>query len=73
VTFYTLSLLVGYCLFVGLPTVFGVVGLGGEQTALLVAAAINIHHFVVDGYIWRSKPKGARSGVTSAVLPSSPP
>jgi hypothetical protein len=26
------------------------------ESVLLVVAAINIHHFIVDAYIWRLKP-----------------
>jgi hypothetical protein len=28
-----------------------------EYSILMTVATINIHHFMVDGYIWRSKKK----------------
>jgi hypothetical protein len=61
--FYACSFVLGYGLFIGLPTLYGAAGFRGQPTALMVAAAINIHHFVVDGYIWRSNKKGPRATV----------
>ena len=60
--FYGLSLLTGAGLFFALPAVISRSGHAfGQQwdplhCYLMVAAAINVHHFIVDGYIWRSKP-----------------
>lgn len=54
-TFYGLSLLLGYGLFSCLPWGFVMVGFGMVESIILSVAAINIHHFIVDAYIWRLK------------------
>ena len=51
--FYLLSLVLGYGLFYCWPYAFVLVGFGLAESVLLVAAAINIHHFIVDAHIWR--------------------
>jgi hypothetical protein len=51
--FYGVSLALGYALFQVLPLGFLVAGFGWAQSVVLVIAAINIHHFIVDAYIWR--------------------
>ena len=53
VYFYGLSILLGYALFNCLPFSFQMLGFGAAESVLLVIAAINIHHFIVDGYIWK--------------------
>lgn len=53
--FYALSLALGYALFHLLPQAYMSAGFGAVEAYLLVAAAINLHHFIVDGYIWRLK------------------
>jgi len=55
ITFYGMSVLLGVAMFIGLPTFYRLTGLGNEKAGLMVAAAMSIHHFVVDGYIWRSR------------------
>ncbi len=56
--FYAKCLLLGYALFYCWPYAFVWAGAGLAQSILLVTAIINIHHFIVDRYIWRvaSKP-----------------
>jgi hypothetical protein len=51
--FYGMSGLLGYALFGALPVGLTASGFGLVESALLSVAAINIHHFVVDAYIWR--------------------
>jgi hypothetical protein len=51
--FYALSLGLGYLLFHAAPRGFMALGLGGVESALVMIAAINMHHFLVDGFIWR--------------------
>ena len=58
--FYGSSLVLGYGLFSCLPWGFVMAGFGMEESALLCVAVINIHHFIVDAYIWRLK-KGDRN------------
>ena len=60
--FYLLSVLTGPVLFIALPLLIAAAGLALGQrweplhVYLMVVAALNLHHFIVDGYIWRSKP-----------------
>lgn len=68
VSFYALSVVAGFFLFIVLPPTLGVMaGLVGVTVdfphwALMVAVAINLHHFIVDGYIWRTESRGPASG-----------
>ncbi len=55
VWFYAACVLLGYGLFQCLPWAYEFAGFGRAESILLVVAAINIHHFIVDGYIWRLK------------------
>jgi hypothetical protein len=52
-SFYASCLVLGYALFNVWPYAFAMVGFELTQSMLLVAAVINIHHFVVDRFIWR--------------------
>jgi hypothetical protein len=54
--FYAASLALGYGLFHCLPAGFVAAGFGWVESSILVAAAINVHHFVVDAYIWHFRP-----------------
>ncbi len=51
--FYGWCLAVAYALFNCVPYAFALAGFGLTQSLLLTAAAINVHHFIVDGFIWR--------------------
>lgn len=51
--FYGVSLLLGYGLFYCWPQFYVLLGFGLAESMLLVIAVINIHHFIVDAYIWR--------------------
>jgi hypothetical protein len=50
--FYGLSVAVSYGLWCCMPFAYQWLGLGYAQSLILVGAAINIHHFIVDAYIW---------------------
>lgn len=52
-SFYGMSGALGYALFGALPVGLAAAGFGLVEATLLSVAAINIHHFVVDAYIWR--------------------
>ena len=52
-SFYGKCLVLGYLLFNCWPYIFVWFGASYAESALLVAATINIHHFIVDAYIWR--------------------
>lgn len=51
--FYGMCLVLGYALFNCLPYGYQMLGFGAAESVLLVIAAINIHHFIVDGHIWK--------------------
>jgi hypothetical protein len=51
--FYAASTGLAYGLFYLLPEGFGFAGFGMVESSLMVIAAINLHHFAVDAYIWR--------------------
>ncbi len=59
-SFYGMSLLLGYGLFSVLPWGFVMMGFGMVESIAVCVAAVNIHHFIVDAYIWRLK-KGDRN------------
>jgi hypothetical protein len=56
----------GMLLFLGMPLLFHGVGLSLPLAFGVVAAAVNIHHFFVDGVIWK-----LRDGATAAALTTS--
>ena len=47
------ALTLAYALFYCLPMGYRLVGFGITESMFLVVAVINIHHFVVDAFIWR--------------------
>jgi hypothetical protein len=53
VGFYAACLGLGYLLFQVWPYAFVWAGFGFVESAMLVTAAVNVHHFVVDAFIWR--------------------
>lgn len=57
--YYAICLLLGYALFYWWPYAFVWAGAGLAESILLVTAVINVHHFIVDRYIWRA-PAPAR-------------
>ena len=54
--FYAISLLLGDGLFSCWPQAYMLFGFGPAESVLLVIAVVNIHHFIVDAYIWKLKP-----------------
>jgi len=71
-SFYALSVVGGLALFFVAPVVIGTTaGLMGlpvdaPQCVLMVSVAINLHHFIVDGYIWRSRAPAPASAIQFA-------
>lgn len=53
ILFYASCVTLGYLLFQCWPYFFVWAGFGIAESMLLVVAVINIHHFIVDGYIWK--------------------
>ena len=50
---YVVCLALGYALFQCWPRAYELAGFGMVETTFLVIAMINIHHFIVDAFIWR--------------------
>ncbi len=65
--FYALCLGLGYLLFYVWPMASVLAGFGLAEGAMMVVVAVNIHHFVVDAYIWRLRRDPAVAAV--AALP----
>ena len=64
--FYLKCLVLGYALFYCWPYAMVMLGAGLAESMLLVIATINIHHFIVDRYIWRApKPAGKPAAAAS--------
>ena len=55
--FYGMSIVLGLVLFLAWPWMYVPFGFKLEDAILMTVATINLHHFIVDGYIWRSKKK----------------
>lgn len=53
--FYGACFIVGYALFNCLPRGYNFAGFPPVESVWIVLAVINLHHFIVDGYIWRLK------------------
>lgn len=66
--FYLVSLALGFVLFFGWPLAYTGLGFEYGQAFVMVTAAINIHHFIVDGFIWHSKKPAVRPAAP-ATLP----
>lgn len=64
--FYAACLGLGYLLFQVWPHAGPLVGFAYAQTMLLVVAVINIHHFIVDAFIWRLRKDPNYKVVASA-------
>jgi hypothetical protein len=52
-TFYVACVALAYLLFNVWPFAFVAAGFGLVESVLLVIAIVNLHHFLVDAYIWR--------------------
>ncbi|HEX7788725.1 MAG TPA: hypothetical protein VF653_21085 [Methylomirabilota bacterium] len=64
--FYLACLALGYLLFQVWPHAFVFAGFTFAESAMLVAAVINIHHFIVDAFIWRLRRDPGNAGVVRA-------
>lgn len=64
--FYGMCLALGYAMFNCMPFGFVAIGFGQAESVLLVVAAINIHHFIVDGYIWKLGRNDANAKIVEA-------
>ncbi|MBI83882.1 MAG: hypothetical protein CMJ81_11840 [Planctomycetaceae bacterium] len=66
VWFYTASAMLGWALFQWLPYVYMCAGFNMAVSFAMVTAAINLHHFIVDGYIWRLKKSDSNRQIVDA-------
>jgi hypothetical protein len=57
------NILGGILLFIGLPATFSWLPLPLMTTAGILAAAVNIHHFFVDGVIWKLRETATSSAL----------
>ena len=67
--FYGVCLLLGYGLFNCLPLAFVFAGFGQLESVLLVVAVINLHHFIVDAYIWKLHRGSGNRRIVESGLP----
>jgi hypothetical protein len=67
--FYAACLALGYVLFQVWPHAGPLVGFTYAQSLLLVVATINIHHFVVDAFIWKLR-KDPGNRIVAAAAPA---
>ena len=68
--FYGACVLLGYALFYALPQGYVFLGFGKVESVLLVVAAINLHHFIVDAYIWRLRKTDSNYRVMESGAPA---
>ncbi len=55
--FYGLSFVLAGFLFFAVPmVVYPPMGFDASESILMMIVIINLHHFIVDGFIWRNKP-----------------
>ena len=66
-SFYAACLALGYLLFEVWPFAYVLLGFGVAESMLMVAAVINLHHFIVDAYIWKLRQAPNMRIVTDAV------
>ncbi|HEB88766.1 MAG TPA: hypothetical protein ENI85_04275 [Deltaproteobacteria bacterium] len=61
--FYGMALLLGYALFNWFPQAYVSAGFAPATAVMITVAMINIHHFIVDGFIWRLKKTDANRSI----------
>ena len=68
--FYGICLVGAYALFNCWPYAYKLLGFNYAESLLMVIAIINIHHFIVDGFIWRFRRKNVSPVLTSPGMPA---
>jgi hypothetical protein len=68
-SFYAASLLLGYLLFEVWPFAYVRMGFGLAESMLITTAVINVHHFIVDAYIWRLR-RGTNYAIVTETAPA---
>ena len=71
-TFYGLSAVVAGILFFIVPLAYVPLGFGAPQALVMMTVVINLHHFIVDGFIWRTKPapRGPTTNTPQTAVPA---
>lgn len=64
-TLYATCLALGYLLFQCWPRAYMALGMGRIESIMMVVAVINVHHFIVDGFIWRIRRDDRNRAVMS--------
>jgi hypothetical protein len=68
--FYGMSFALAYALFDALPLAYVAAGFGRVESMLMVVAAINVHHFIVDAFIWRFSKGGRNRVIVDGAVPA---
>ena len=64
--FYGACLFLGYGLFDWFPRAYVFAGFAPATSVMLTVAMINIHHFIVDAFIWRLKKSDSNRGIVDS-------
>ena len=67
--FYACCLVLAYLLFHLWPRAYVLAGFSYAQSYLLIVSVINIHHFIVDAFIWRLRRDPSYAAVAGAPSP----
>jgi hypothetical protein len=71
--FYGMCLVLAYLLFNCLPWAYVWAGFSLTESLLLVVAAINLHHFIVDGFIWKLGRQDSNRAIVDSGAPARAP
>jgi protein-S-isoprenylcysteine O-methyltransferase Ste14 len=63
--FYGVSFVLALFLFFVVPLIYVPFGFTATQSFVMMVVVINLHHFVVDGFIWRTRPAGGQLAVNT--------
>jgi len=63
--FYGISFVLAIFLFFVVPLIYVPFGFTATQSFIMMTVVINLHHFVVDGFIWRTRPAGGQPTVNT--------
>jgi len=72
-SFYGWCVVLAYLLFHLWPRAYVLAGFSYAQSYLLIVSVINIHHFVVDAYIWRLRRDPSYAAAAGAAGPAPAP
>ena len=61
--FYGVAFVISVVIFFVVPLGYIPLGFNATESFVMMTMVINLHHFIVDGFIWRTKPAAKRSEV----------